>query len=196
MKRYSMVFGSSILFKVFSFLIISLSALILFLAALTPVLKFIVNSGIFAPVVTELFMRPFLRIHDYLYSNEMYYSTIAALLNLCLTLLTLGIIGALLFMFVTPGLNLIFSENIPLSFSGIDYAFKKSMLHGDSLWPTTILISALFSAGFLIAGSVTNLAGFNGTIGIAGSLVYLLCLWLWALLLWSLVCAEWLLKST
>ncbi len=179
---------------IFTFLIFVItgpSFIILFLVMTTPILNLLLKLSFLSDFKNHTILKPFLNFYGFFYSPEMFYSTLACIINIFITFISLGMLGALLFILITPGLNLIFSEQIPLNLTGIDYAFKKSGLHGDNSWPTIIMVSILFSIGFLIAGfGLKILRSYNFNF-IINSVTYLFILWLWALVLWSMHCSKW-----
>ena len=100
-------------------------------------------------------------------------SVLAFLLAAILGLLSMGVLGGLLYAAAYPVAGLWLED--------------PELWHGDRLWPTMILTGILWSPSFLVAGYV-NLrlvrAG-RGTIA-ARRWLYALILWLGAVAIWSL----------
>jgi hypothetical protein len=121
-----------------------------------------------------------------LFSSSMKRSSIGFLIALLLAFLTLGMTGIGLFFLVTPALNLLFGLKIPLDETGIDQ-LKGNAIGADAMWPTIILVSMLWSVGFLLAGFVTNKTGLSKLAKPVKNFIYVFTLWTWALCLWAFV---------
>lgn len=69
---------------------------------------------------------------------------------------------------------------------GVYYAVRFALpvsidsIHGDTLWPSTILAGMAWAIGFLIAGLLTARLRNRSLVVI----IYLLVLWAWAYLVW------------
>jgi hypothetical protein len=95
------------------------------------------------------------------------FSILAFIVTLGLGLLSMGALGLALYYLVFPFLN-----------KDID------SLHGDSAWPTIILVGMLWSFGFLFAGLAHHyLIKWKSAKYIAKT-AYVFILWLWILILW------------
>jgi hypothetical protein len=119
----------------------------------------------------------------FLFSPQMRRSSIGFLLAFVLAFLGMGITGIGLFFLVTPALNLLLGLNLPMDATGIDQ-LKGVSIGPDAMWPTLILVSMLWSFGFLIAGFVTKEAEAFKLPSILKNCIYALILWSWALCLW------------
>ncbi len=121
-------------------------------------------------------------VFSVLFSASMKRSTIAFFVALGLAFLSLGMTGIALFFLVTPALNALFGLNIPMDHTGIDQ-LKGTGVSGDAMWPTIILVSILWSFGFLIAGFLKHKTRVSKLPKFLKNFVYLSTLWLWALVL-------------
>jgi hypothetical protein len=124
-------------------------------------------------------------IFSALFSPSMKRSTLAFLVAFVLAFLSLGMTGIALFFLVTPALNVLFGLNIPMDHTGIDQ-LKGNRISGDAMWPTIILVSILWSFGFLIAGFLKQKTSISSLPKLARNFVYVLILWVWALFLWAI----------
>jgi hypothetical protein len=97
-------------------------------------------------------------------------SVIAFAITLALGLLSMGLLGA--------GLYVIVSFALPSSFPHID------SIGGDWVWPAVILVGMAWSFGFLIAGSLNKALVAKALAPITRRAVYLVVLWCWAYVLW------------
>lgn len=122
-------------------------------------------------------------VFSILFSPSMKRSTIAFLVAFGLAFLSLGMTGIALFVLVTPALNVLFGLNIPMDHTGIDQLKDKAMA-GDAMWPTIILVSILWSFGFLIAGFIKHKTSLSVLPKFLKNFAYLVILWAWALFLW------------
>ena len=105
-------------------------------------------------------------------STNSRYSIIAFLIVFASGLVSMGVLGILLyysvcfFLTVYPSLN---------------------QWHGDWVWPATIGVGMLWSFGFLFSGFANHFIGRFTQSKIVYYLVYFLILYLWALCLWAIV---------
>jgi hypothetical protein len=119
----------------------------------------------------------------WLFSPPMKRSSIGFLIALVLGFVSMGMTGVGLFFVVTPALNFLLGLNIPMDMTGIDQLKGKAM-GADAMWPTIILVSMLWSVGFLIAGLVTSKLARVGLANLVKKFLYILILLTWALCLW------------
>lgn len=104
---------------------------------------------------------------------EIKYSFIAFLVCLFLSILSMGAIGlALLYLVIFM---------LPISMSEVD------QISGDWFWPAIIMVSLMWSFGFLIAGNLNLFLESKQLSTIYRRTTYLVVLWCWAYLLWYFV---------
>ena len=102
------------------------------------------------------------------------WSLLACLVSLLLSVLSMGLLGAGLYLLVSPVTSLFFP--------GMDD------WHGDWVWPAVIGVGMAWSPAFLLAAWVNcKLRARAGFPRWALPVVYAGVLWLWALALWLLV---------
>ncbi len=97
------------------------------------------------------------------------WSLLAFVITLALGLLSMGILGGLLYYPVSPLLGA--------------YGSFESW-HGDWVWPTFILVGMGWSFAFLIAGPLDQLLKAKKAPGVVRALAYLAVLWLVDAALW------------
>ncbi len=98
-----------------------------------------------------------------------------------LSILSMGMLGAVLFFIATPAINLFNGTSIPLSLTGLDQK-PFACLNGDSTWTTLIVAGILWSMGFLLLAVIKwKFKGFDMTLYIGSPLF----LWAWAALTWQ-----------
>ena len=119
----------------------------------------------------------------FMFSPAMRFSSFGFLIAVALAFLGMGITGFGLFFLVTPGLNFILGLKLPMDHTGIDQ-LKGIAFGPDALWPTVILVSILWSCGFLIAGLLKNTTRMSLLPPTFKNGIYILILWFWALALW------------
>ena len=103
------------------------------------------------------------------------WSTVAFAGFLVLGLLSMGLLGAVLYYPVAPLLRLRFPA--------------QDEWRGDWVWPAVIGVGMAWSLSFLLAGAVNHWLVRRGCPNPARRLAYLGVLWLWALVVWF-VCLE------
>lgn len=97
----------------------------------------------------------------------MSWSVWAFIIALVVSFLSMGLVGAVVYLFVSPILRLKYPP--------------MNQWSGDWVWPANIIASMVWCPGFLIAGVI------NMYIQQYNSYIYLGVLWFWGLLVWWVV---------
>jgi hypothetical protein len=105
-------------------------------------------------------------------SGNAKFSIIAFCSTACLGLLSMGLLGALLY--------------FPVSFLFKDVP-PFDAWHGDWVWPAIIGVGIIWSFGFILGGFSYHYSTKMGASKVVSSSIYALVLWLWAAFLWYVV---------
>ena len=103
------------------------------------------------------------------------FSIIAFVVSATLGLLSMGVLGGLLYYAVSFLFNSYPSLN--------DWT-------GDWVWPTVITVGMLWSLGFLFAGYIWHALRESIKSLLALRIIYILTLWLWAAILWFVMISK------
>jgi MFS family permease len=103
----------------------------------------------------------------------MSWSIWAFVIAMVVSFITMGFVGALVYLFVSPVLRIKYPP--------------MNQWNGDWVWPANIIASLLWSLGFLIAGAVNYFLKDVVHSPISLKIVYLSVLWVWGLLVWTVI---------
>jgi len=107
-------------------------------------------------------------------TKVMQFSSIAFILSIVLSLLSMGLLGAALFFIAAPMLDLFFSQ----------MSHDLNTISGDWVWPAMIAMPLLWSIAWLIAGrSYLYLDKLDWT-NLTKKTAYIVILLIWNLLIW------------
>jgi len=107
-------------------------------------------------------------------TKVMQFSSIAFIVSIVLSLLSMGLLGAALFFIAAPMLDLFFSQ----------MSHDLNTISGDWVWPAMIAMPLLWSVAWLIAGrSYLYLDKLDWT-NLTKKTAYIVILLIWNLLIW------------
>jgi len=107
-------------------------------------------------------------------TKVMQFSSIAFIVSIVLSLLSMGLLGAALFFIAAPMLDLFFSQ----------MSHDLNTISGDWVWPAMIAMPLLWSIAWLIAGrSYLYLDKLDWT-NLTKKTAYIVILLIWNLLIW------------